>query len=115
MADSMESACQELLALLAGSDDREAAVALVGLLRYPAGAVASWFAGAVVGLAAEIPHERLSQMVSRRIPDAGVIAAIVRALRTRDVEALRSLAGEDAVDMYVTLASVAAALLEESA
>lgn len=107
---ALESACREALDAVAGLDDRAAAVALVGLLRWPSHEVAMWFAAAVLELAEDLTDDELDAVTSRRMPEPGVVAAIVRALRARDLGAMRQLAGSDPVELSVALAATAAAL-----
>ena len=47
----LERACREALDAVAGPDDRAAALALVGLLRWSTHEVAMWFAAAAIALA----------------------------------------------------------------
>ena len=106
----LAAACATCVEHVCGSDDAEAAVALAGLLRFPADQVAAWCAGAVVGLADDVDDQALYMVVSRRITEPGVVAGVVRALRGHNMRALVVFAGADAVSMFVTLIVVAAAL-----
>lgn len=110
----MESACREALDAVAGLDDRAAALALVGLLRWPTHEVATWFAAAVLALAGGLTDDQLDAVTSRRMPEPGVVAGIVRALRAQDLNAVRQITGDDPLEVAVALAVAAACMKDDS-
>lgn len=106
----LDRACREAMDAVAGPDDRAAALALVGLLRWSTHEVAMWFAAAAIALAEGLTDDQLDAVTSRRMPEPGVVAGIVRALRSQDMNALREIAGDDPVQVAVSLAAAAAAM-----
>lgn len=110
----LERACREALDAVAGPDDRAAALALVGLLRWSTHEVAMWFAAAAIALAEGLTDDQLASVTSRRMPEPGVVAGIVRALRSQDMNALREIAGDDSAGLSVALAVAAASMKDDS-
>ena len=108
---TMADACQAALNALAGADDEAAALALVGLLRWPEHTVAMWFAAAVLELAVGVPDEVLADVTSRRMPEAGAVARIVEALRRHDGVTLLQDTGVGPTTLFVPLAAAATTLM----